>query len=82
MCGIFLFSEQGAGIVLGALVAFFDDHVTFGGDVGLRELDVDHTIRLHSHDQWQTVCGDALVIGGIIIAGKRVVCATILGHGF
>ena len=63
---LFLFAEDGAGVAVGALVAFLDDDLTLGLPVVLGQVEVAHPVRLHLHHQLQPVHGDALVIGGEI----------------
>ena len=74
-----LFAEQRLGRVFGPLVAFLDDDLAFGQDVGLGEADIAHPVCFHRHHQRQPVSGDALEIGGVIEAGEGVVGAAVFG---
>ena len=75
--GRHLFVQEGAGIAVGALAAFFDDDLAFGGHILFGEDQIAHAFCLHLHHQAQTVGGNPLEIGGVIPAGKGVVIAAL-----
>ena len=72
-----LFAQERAGIAVGALAAFFDDDLAFGGHILFGEDQIAHALCLHLHHQAQTVGGNPLEIGGVIPAGKGVVIAAL-----
>ena len=72
-CGVELLAGQCAGIVLGALIALFQNHVALGLDIGLRQAQIVHPVAFHLHHQGQAVGSNTLKISGIIVTGKGVV---------
>ena len=75
--GVDLFAKQGTRVVVCPLVAFFQNDIPFCHDIFFRQAKIDHPVGFHLHHQFKPVGGHALKIGGIIIAGKRVVLPTI-----
>ena len=72
-----LFGEQRAGVAVGALAAFFQNHLAFGHHVLFGQAQVAHPVGLHLHHQIQPVGGDALEIGGVVPGGEGVVIAAL-----
>ena len=64
-----------------ALGAFGQHNLPFGLPVILADLEMGHAVGLHPHHEVQPVGGDALEIGGEIIAGEGIVAAAIGGDG-
>ena len=79
--GVAFLGKQGSGIAVHALRPFLQNHLPFGLPVILADAQVGHPVGLHLHHQRQAVRGDALEIGGVVIAGEGVVHAAIGGHG-
>ncbi len=75
--GAHLFGKQGAGVAVGSLGAFFKDHLTFGGNVLVRQTQVAHPVGFHLHHQIKPVGGDALEVGGVIPRGEGIVVAAL-----
>jgi hypothetical protein len=76
-----LLAHQGLRIILHPHAALFQHHIALGADIALREIEVDHAVRLQTHRQLQPVDRDLFIEGGIIMGGEGVVLAAILGDG-
>ena len=51
-----------------AQAALFQHDIALGEHVRLGEIEIDHAVGLELHHQRQTVLGDALEVGGVVMA--------------
>ena len=77
--GVHLLVEPRAWVVLDARAALLDDHLPLRGDLIVGEAQVRHAVGLHLHQGSELLLGDALMVGGDVLAGEGVVLAAELG---
>ncbi len=58
------------------------NHVALGGDDLVGEHEAGHAVGLVGHHQAEMLLGDALKIGGVVVAGEGVLLAADLRHDF
>ncbi len=63
---------QRAGLVVGAQAAFFLDHFDFAGELFWWQLEAGQAIGFEFEGHGQTVAGQHLVVGGVVVAGEGV----------
>ncbi len=75
----FLAEERG-GVAVRALRPLLQHDLAFRLPVVLADAEIGHPVRLHPHDKRQAVGGDALEVGGEVVAGEGVVGPAVGGH--
>jgi len=75
--GAHLFTELGAGVIVGTLTTFFKNDLAFRFDDFSCEGEIGHAVGFHFHYQRQAIFGNGLEIAGIIIRCESVIAPAI-----